>query len=81
MYSYDFCFCQADSLSTLAQPVHFRRRRVKAEAATLPVRLGRERLRSAAAPRTELILHGPDGRLTAEADAIHRGERLIDWGG
>jgi tRNA1(Val) A37 N6-methylase TrmN6 len=27
-----------------------------------------------------LILHGPDGRLTAEADAIHRGERLIDWG-
>jgi tRNA1(Val) A37 N6-methylase TrmN6 len=28
-----------------------------------------------------LILHGPDGRLTAEADAIHRGERLIDWGG
>ena len=28
-----------------------------------------------------LILHGADGRLTAEADAIHRGERLIDWGG
>jgi tRNA1(Val) A37 N6-methylase TrmN6 len=28
-----------------------------------------------------LILHGTDGRLTAEADAIHRGERLIDWGG
>jgi tRNA1(Val) A37 N6-methylase TrmN6 len=28
-----------------------------------------------------LVLHGPDGRLTAEADAIHRGERLIDWGG
>jgi tRNA1(Val) A37 N6-methylase TrmN6 len=28
-----------------------------------------------------LILHGSDGRLTAEADAIHRGERLIDWGG
>jgi tRNA1(Val) A37 N6-methylase TrmN6 len=27
-----------------------------------------------------LILHGPDGRLTAEADAIHRGEALIDWG-
>jgi tRNA1(Val) A37 N6-methylase TrmN6 len=27
-----------------------------------------------------LILHGPDGRLTAESDAIHRGERLIDWG-
>jgi tRNA1(Val) A37 N6-methylase TrmN6 len=27
-----------------------------------------------------LILHGADGRLTAEADAIHRGERLIDWG-
>jgi tRNA1(Val) A37 N6-methylase TrmN6 len=27
-----------------------------------------------------LILHGGDGRLTAEADAIHRGERLIDWG-
>ena len=27
-----------------------------------------------------LVLHGPDGRLTAEADAIHRGERLIDWG-
>ncbi len=22
-----------------------------------------------------------DGRLTAEADALHRGERLIDWGG
>jgi tRNA1(Val) A37 N6-methylase TrmN6 len=28
-----------------------------------------------------LILHQADGRLTAEADAIHRGERLIDWGG
>jgi tRNA1(Val) A37 N6-methylase TrmN6 len=28
-----------------------------------------------------LILHGSDGRLTAEADALHRGERLIDWGG
>ena len=28
-----------------------------------------------------LILHGADGRLTAEADAIHRGERRIDWGG
>ena len=28
-----------------------------------------------------LILHGADGRLTAEADAIHRGERLVEWGG
>ena len=28
-----------------------------------------------------LVLHGADGRLTAEADAIHRGERRIDWGG
>jgi tRNA1(Val) A37 N6-methylase TrmN6 len=27
-----------------------------------------------------LVLHETDGRLTAEADAIHRGERLIDWG-
>jgi tRNA1(Val) A37 N6-methylase TrmN6 len=27
-----------------------------------------------------LILHGGDGRLTPEADAMHRGERLIDWG-
>lgn len=27
-----------------------------------------------------LVLHEADGRLTAEADAIHRGERLIDWG-
>ena len=27
-----------------------------------------------------LVLHGADGRLTAEADAIHRGEQLIDWG-
>ena len=27
-----------------------------------------------------LILHGADGQLTAEADAIHRGERLIEWG-
>jgi tRNA1(Val) A37 N6-methylase TrmN6 len=27
-----------------------------------------------------LILHGADGQLTAEADAIHRGERLVDWG-
>jgi tRNA1(Val) A37 N6-methylase TrmN6 len=26
-----------------------------------------------------LTLHGPDGRLTPEADAIHRGERCIDW--
>jgi tRNA1(Val) A37 N6-methylase TrmN6 len=28
-----------------------------------------------------LVLHGSDGRLTAEADALHRGDRLIDWGG
>jgi tRNA1(Val) A37 N6-methylase TrmN6 len=28
-----------------------------------------------------LILHEADGRLTAEADAIHRGEAPIDWGG
>jgi tRNA1(Val) A37 N6-methylase TrmN6 len=27
-----------------------------------------------------LVLHGADGRLTAEGDAIHRGERLIDSG-
>jgi tRNA1(Val) A37 N6-methylase TrmN6 len=27
-----------------------------------------------------LVLHGADGRLTVEADAIHRGERLIGWG-
>jgi tRNA1(Val) A37 N6-methylase TrmN6 len=27
-----------------------------------------------------LILHGADGRLTPEAEAIHRGEQLIDWG-
>ena len=27
-----------------------------------------------------LVLHGADGRLTSEADALHRGERLIDWG-
>jgi tRNA1(Val) A37 N6-methylase TrmN6 len=27
-----------------------------------------------------LVLHEPEGRLTPEADAIHRGERLIDWG-
>ncbi len=27
-----------------------------------------------------LILHQADGRLTAAADAIHRGEALIDWG-
>ncbi len=27
-----------------------------------------------------LALHETDGRLTAEADAIHRGDRLIDWG-
>ncbi len=27
-----------------------------------------------------LVLHEVDGRLTPEADAIHRGERLIDWG-
>jgi tRNA1(Val) A37 N6-methylase TrmN6 len=28
-----------------------------------------------------LVLHGADGRLTAEAVALHRGEALIDWGG
>jgi tRNA1(Val) A37 N6-methylase TrmN6 len=28
-----------------------------------------------------LVLHQADGRLTPEADAIHRGERLVDWGG
>jgi tRNA1(Val) A37 N6-methylase TrmN6 len=27
-----------------------------------------------------LVLHGPDGRLTPEADALHRGEQLIEWG-
>jgi tRNA1(Val) A37 N6-methylase TrmN6 len=26
-----------------------------------------------------LVLHGADGRLTPEADALHRGDRLIDW--
>lgn len=28
-----------------------------------------------------LILHEADGRLTPQADAIHRGEAPIDWGG
>jgi tRNA1(Val) A37 N6-methylase TrmN6 len=28
-----------------------------------------------------LILHEADGRLATEADAIHRGEATIDWGG
>ncbi|HZZ62591.1 MAG TPA: methyltransferase [Roseiarcus sp.] len=28
-----------------------------------------------------LVLHEGDGRLTDEAEAIHRGEALIDWGG
>jgi tRNA1(Val) A37 N6-methylase TrmN6 len=27
-----------------------------------------------------LVLHEADGRLTAQADAIHRGQALIDWG-
>jgi tRNA1(Val) A37 N6-methylase TrmN6 len=27
-----------------------------------------------------LVLHQADGRLSAEADAIHRGEALVDWG-
>jgi len=27
-----------------------------------------------------LVLHEADGRLTARADAIHRGEALLDWG-
>ncbi len=27
-----------------------------------------------------LVLHQPDGKLTAESEAIHRGEALIDWG-
>ena len=27
-----------------------------------------------------LILHEADGRLTARADAIHRGDASIDWG-
>jgi len=27
------------------------------------------------------VLHQADGRLTPEADTVHRGERLIDWGG
>jgi tRNA1(Val) A37 N6-methylase TrmN6 len=26
-----------------------------------------------------LVLHGADGRMTPEADALHRGERLVDW--
>jgi tRNA1(Val) A37 N6-methylase TrmN6 len=28
-----------------------------------------------------LVLHEADGRLTTEADAIHRGEALVRWGG
>ena len=28
-----------------------------------------------------LVLHEADGRFTREADAIHRGEALIEWGG
>ena len=43
-------------------------------------RLRREGLQGPAAPGAGLILHGAEGRLTAEADAIHRGERPIDWG-
>ena len=27
-----------------------------------------------------LVLHQADGRLTDEAEAIHRGEALVDWG-
>jgi tRNA1(Val) A37 N6-methylase TrmN6 len=27
-----------------------------------------------------LVLHQSDGKLTPESDAIHRGDRLIDWG-
>ena len=27
-----------------------------------------------------LVLHQADGRLTGEAEAIHRGEALLDWG-
>jgi tRNA1(Val) A37 N6-methylase TrmN6 len=27
-----------------------------------------------------LVLHGADGRLTVDADALHRGQRLLDWG-
>jgi tRNA1(Val) A37 N6-methylase TrmN6 len=27
-----------------------------------------------------LVLHGAEGRLTDDAHAIHRGERLVDWG-
>jgi tRNA1(Val) A37 N6-methylase TrmN6 len=27
-----------------------------------------------------LVLHQADGKLTGEADAIHRGEALVDWG-
>jgi tRNA1(Val) A37 N6-methylase TrmN6 len=27
------------------------------------------------------VLHGADGRLTPRAEAVHRGESLIDWGG
>jgi tRNA1(Val) A37 N6-methylase TrmN6 len=27
-----------------------------------------------------LVLHESDGRLTPLADAIHRGEGLVDWG-
>ncbi len=37
---------------------------------------------SKAPPRiaSPLALHGAEGRLTREADAIHRGQALIDWG-
>jgi tRNA1(Val) A37 N6-methylase TrmN6 len=31
--------------------------------------------------RPGLVLHDANGKLTPEADAIHRGVRLIDWGG
>jgi tRNA1(Val) A37 N6-methylase TrmN6 len=27
-----------------------------------------------------LVLHGVDGRLTPEADALHRGEKRVEWG-
>ena len=46
-----------------------------------PARLGGEGLEGAVASRAGAHPARGDGRLTAEADAIHRGERLLDWGG
>jgi tRNA1(Val) A37 N6-methylase TrmN6 len=57
-------------------PVHAR----ADEAAVRVLVRGRKGSRAPLSLRPGLVLHAADGRFTAQSEALHRGEAVIDWG-